>query len=148
LKGYLSEGGMLRVFNQTFRTLLHTRLALGLQAYLRDEHFSGDIIVIEARETDEKFFGTNPIAFWKRADSVRHGFESVRRTLLDHAEVLAPVLERYGLELRGEAPPAPEEKAGADSEPGADRDQEAGATGPSDPRPKRRSPPLRAVVRR
>jgi predicted acylesterase/phospholipase RssA len=43
LKGYLSEGGMLRVFNQTFRTLLHTRLALGLQAYLRDEHFSGDI---------------------------------------------------------------------------------------------------------
>jgi predicted acylesterase/phospholipase RssA len=98
--GYLSEGGMLRVFNQTLRTLLHTRLALGLQAYLRDDQFKGDIVVIEARETDEKFFGVNPIAFWKREESVRHGFESVRRTLLDHAEVLAPVLERYGLELK------------------------------------------------
>ena len=100
LRGYLAEGGMLRVLNQALRTLLHTRLALGLQAYLRDEHFSGDIVVIEARETDEKFFGVNPMAFWKRAESVRHGFESVRRTLLDHVEVLAPVLARYGLELR------------------------------------------------
>ncbi|MEE8556562.1 MAG: patatin-like phospholipase family protein [Myxococcota bacterium] len=104
LRGYLADGGMLRVFNQALRTLLHTRLALGLQAYLRDEHFSGDIVVIEARETDEKFFSVNPIAFWKRAESVRHGFESVRRTLLDHVEVLAPVLARYGLELRVPGP--------------------------------------------
>ena len=98
--GYLADGGMLRVFNQSFRTLLHSRLALGLQVYLRDERFSGDIIVIEARETDQKFFGVNPLAFWRRAEAVRHGFESVRRTLLDHAEVLSPVLERYGLELQ------------------------------------------------
>jgi predicted acylesterase/phospholipase RssA len=99
-RGYLAEGGLLRVFNQSFRTLLHSRLALGLQAYLRDERFSGDIVVIEARETDQKFFGVNPLAFWRRAESVQHGFESVRRTLLDHAEILAPVLERYGLELQ------------------------------------------------
>jgi predicted acylesterase/phospholipase RssA len=97
---YLSDGGMLRVFNQVFRTMLHTRLALGLQAYLRDDRFQGDIIVIEARETDEKFFGVNPLAFWKRSESVRHGFESVRRTLLDHREVLNPLLERYGMSLR------------------------------------------------
>jgi predicted acylesterase/phospholipase RssA len=99
-RGYLAEGGLLRVFNQSFRTLLHSRLALGLQAYLRDERFSGDIVVIEARETDQKFFGVNPLAFWRRAESVRHGFESVRRTLLDHADILAPVLQRYGLELQ------------------------------------------------
>jgi predicted acylesterase/phospholipase RssA len=97
---YLSDGGMLRVFNQVFRTMLHTRLALGLQAYLRDDRFQGDIVVIEARETDEKFFGVNPLAFWKRSESVRHGFESVRRTLLDHREVLNPLLERYGISLR------------------------------------------------
>jgi predicted acylesterase/phospholipase RssA len=96
---YLSDGGMLRIFNQVFRTMLHTRLALGLQAYLRDDRFSGDIVVIEARETDEKFFGVNPVAFWKRWESVRHGYRSVTRTLLDHREVLTPVLGRYGLEL-------------------------------------------------
>jgi predicted acylesterase/phospholipase RssA len=113
--GYLSEGGMLRVFNQSFRTLLHSRLALGLQVYLRDERFSGDIIVIEARETDQKFFGVNPLAFWRRAEAVRHGFESVRRTLLDHAEVLSPVLERYGLKLNtGEEIGAREPAEGAE----------------------------------
>jgi predicted acylesterase/phospholipase RssA len=114
-KGYLAEGGLLRVFNQSFRTLLHSRLALGLQAYLRDERFSGDIVVIEARETDQKFFGVNPLAFWRRAESVQHGFESVRRTLLDHAEILAPVLERYGLELQ-----TGDETHSLDPETGAD----------------------------
>ncbi len=110
-RSYLADGGMLRVFNQIFRILLHTRLALGLQAYLRDDRFHGDIVVIEGRETDEKFFGVNPLAFWKREESVRHGFESVRRTLEDHAEVLAPVLARYGLELRSPAPrPEPKDQ--------------------------------------
>jgi hypothetical protein len=88
---------------------------LGLQVYLRDERFSGDIIVIEARETDQKFFGVNPLAFWRRAEAVRHGFESVRRTLLDHAEVLSPVLERYGLKLNtGEEIGAREPAEGAE----------------------------------
>ena len=57
----------------------------------------------------------NPLAFWKRAESVRHGFESVRRTLEDHSEVLAPVLARYGLQLR---------TPGVASEPAASRETE------------------------
>jgi predicted acylesterase/phospholipase RssA len=114
-RGYLADGGFLHVLNQVFRTLLHTRLALGLQAYLRDDRFHGDIVVIEGRESDEKFFEVNPLAFWKREESVRHGYDSVRRTLEDHAEVLTPVLARYGLELQ--APHAtPEEVAEPEEE--------------------------------
>jgi hypothetical protein len=75
--------------------------------------------VIEARETDEEFFDVNPLAFWKRQKAIQHGFESVRTTLLDHADVLAPVLRRYGLDFRppreDTAPvvtgPEPEEEA-------------------------------------
>ena len=88
------------VISQSFRTLLHTRLALGLQSYLHDTRFRGDIVVIEARETDEEFFDVNPLAFWKRQAAIQHGFESVRETLLDHADVLGPVLRRYGLDFR------------------------------------------------
>jgi hypothetical protein len=52
----------------------------------------------------------NPLTVWKRSDAVRHGFESVRRTLLDNAEILGPLFEAYGLELRPvEAPETPEE---------------------------------------
>ncbi len=101
---YLSDRGLHTVLNQVLRTLLHTRLAMGLRSYMHDEHFRGDIVLIEARESDEKFFDLNPLEFWNRADAVRHGLESVRRTLLDSAEVLAPVFGRYGLDFR---PPKP-----------------------------------------
>jgi predicted acylesterase/phospholipase RssA len=106
---YLSDRGLRTVLNQVLRTMLHTRLALGLRAYLHDESFRGDIVVVEPRETDEAFFDLNPLAFWKRADAVTHGFESVRRTLLDHADVLGPLLARYGLEFRPPAAEAPRE---------------------------------------
>ncbi len=116
---YLADRGLPVVMNQVFRTLLHTRLALGLRSYLHDESFRGDIVVIEPSETDETFFDINPLAFWKRADAVTHGFESVRATLSEHAEVLAPLLARYGLEFR--TPP----EAAQPASPGAAR---AGAT--------------------
>ena len=86
--------------NQVLRTLLHSRLAMGLRAYMYDEHFRGDIVVIEARETDEKFFDLNPLVFWRRSDAVQHGLESVRKTLLDSADVLQPIFARYGVDFR------------------------------------------------
>jgi hypothetical protein len=97
---YLSDRGLQTVLNQVLRTLLHTRLAMGLRAYMYDEHFRGDIVVIEARETDEKFFDLNPLVFWRRADAVQHGLESVRKTLLDSADVLQPIFARYGVDFR------------------------------------------------
>jgi hypothetical protein len=67
--------------------------------------------VIEARETDEQFFDMNPLAFWKRHDAVQHGYDSVRATLTEHAEVLQPLFEGYGIEFRvpaEESQPVPE----------------------------------------
>ena len=105
---YLSDRGLGTVLSQVFRILLHTRLTLGLQTYMHNEHFRGDIVVIEARESDEQFFDLNPLAFWKRTDAIRHGFESVRQTLSDRSDTLAELFEAYGLEFRipGEAAPA------------------------------------------
>ncbi|MFQ5515750.1 MAG: patatin-like phospholipase family protein [Myxococcota bacterium] len=120
---YLADRGFRTVINQVFRTLLHTRLALGLRTYLHDEQFRGDIVVIESRETDEQFFDLNPLTFWKRADAVRHGFESVRRTLADHAAVLTPIFESYGLGFR--PPQDPEEPAQTESEPEKPPEEEA-----------------------
>ncbi len=64
--------------------------------------------MIEASETDEAFFDMNPLVFWKRSDAMRHGFESVSRTLVEHREVLGPLFERYGLEFRPPGTPAGE----------------------------------------
>ena len=97
---YLADRGFRAVMSQVFRTLLHTRLALGLQSYLLDDRFRGDIVVIEARETDSQFFDTDPMAFWQRSDAIRHGFESVRQTLSEHAQDLGPLFASYGLDMR------------------------------------------------
>ena len=97
---FLSNRGFTTVINQVFRTLLHSRLALSLQTYQHDARFRGDIVVIEASETDEQFFGLNPPTFWKRFDAVQHGLHAVRKTLLDSGDILKPIFERYGVEFR------------------------------------------------
>jgi predicted acylesterase/phospholipase RssA len=96
---YLSDRGAKVYLNQVFRTLLHSRLKLGLQRYLADERFQGDIVLLEPREHDADFFGINPLAFWKRADAIRQGFESVRVTIEQNFDQLAEVLGRYGLRM-------------------------------------------------
>ena len=87
------------VLNQVFRTLLHSRLKIGLQRYLADDRFQGDIVLLEPRERDADFFGINPVAFWRRADAIRHGFESVRTTVEQNFEQLDAVFRRYGLQF-------------------------------------------------
>jgi predicted acylesterase/phospholipase RssA len=100
---YLADRGMKMVLNQVFRTLLHSRLKLGLQRYLTDDRFQGDILLLEPRERDAEFFNVNPLAFWKRADAIQHGFESVRMTLEQNFEAVAEVLGHYGLEMSRDA---------------------------------------------
>jgi predicted acylesterase/phospholipase RssA len=96
---YLSDRGMKVVVNQVFRTLLHSRLKLGIQRYLADDRFQGDIVLLEPREHDANYFATNPLAFWKRSEAVQHGFESVRSTIEQNYDQLQSVFERHGLEM-------------------------------------------------
>ena len=100
---YLSDRGLLVVLNQVFRTLLHSRLKLGIQRYLADDRFQGDIVLLEPREREAEFFAMNPLAIWKRADAVQHGFESVRMTIEQNFDQLESVLGHYGLQLDREA---------------------------------------------
>ncbi|MCZ6784649.1 MAG: patatin-like phospholipase family protein [Proteobacteria bacterium] len=100
---YLADRGLKVVLNQVFRTLLHSRLKLGIQRYLADDRFKGDIVLLEPREHDANFFAVNPLAFWKRAEAVHHGFESVRRTIEQNFTQLHDLLARYGLEMSQEA---------------------------------------------
>ena len=94
---YLSDRGLKVVINQVFRTLLHSRLKLAVQRYLADDRFRGDIVLLEPREQDASFFALNPLAFWKRAEAVEHGFESVRTTIEQNFDQLQAVFGRYGI---------------------------------------------------
>ncbi len=101
-RDYLADRGLKTVVNQTFRTLLHSRLELGLERYVTDASFRGDIVLLEPREADARFFDLNPLAFWKRSEALEHGFTSVQSTIRQNFERLAKVLSRYGLHLEAD----------------------------------------------
>ncbi len=93
----LADMGMGVVLNQAFRTLLHSRLRLGLEKLRADESFRGDIILIEPAEADARFFNMNPLAFWKRQEAAEHGYESVKASLLKHYPTLKRIFKAYGI---------------------------------------------------
>jgi predicted acylesterase/phospholipase RssA len=128
---YLSDRGMKVVVNQVFRTLLHSRLKLGIQRYLADDRFRGDIVLLEPREHDADFFGMNPLAFWKRSQALQHGFESVRDTVTRNFTQLRRVFARYGLEMDADVAQRRAERAraamgwrGGDDEPESGHSEE------------------------
>lgn len=108
---YLSDRGLKVVINQVMRTLLHSRLKLAMQRYLADDRFQGDIVLLEPREQEAEFFALNPLAFWKRAEAVEHGFNSVRQTIEQNYDPLRDVFAHYGLEMSRDAAAEKAERA-------------------------------------
>ncbi len=85
-----------------------------MQRYLTDDRFQGDIVLLEPREQEAEFFALNPLAFWKRADAVEHGFASVRQTIDQNFDQLKEVFADYGLEMSRQAAQAKADQAHAD----------------------------------
>jgi predicted acylesterase/phospholipase RssA len=95
----LADRGLLTVLNQVLRTLLHSRLELGLQQYLDDPSFRGDIVLIEPMEQDLAFFEMAPLDFRQRQAAAEHGYVSAARSIEHNYDAIAHVLERHGLGL-------------------------------------------------
>ncbi len=93
----LADHGLLTVLNQVFRTLLHSRLQYGLRQYQDDPNFTGDIIVIEPKETDFDFFQLSVLDLRNRLHAAQHGYVSVSESLERNFDLLRQILETYGI---------------------------------------------------
>ena len=96
---HLGDLGLLSILNQAIRSMLHSRLEMGLEVIRRDPSFEGDIIVIEPMENDAEFFNINPVAFWRRAESAEHGFVTAKALFDRHHDELAEVFGRYRIDV-------------------------------------------------
>jgi predicted acylesterase/phospholipase RssA len=85
------------VLDQTFRSLLHSRLEQGIQRLAHDPRFQGDLLVLEPTETDARMFSISPLAFWKRALAAEAGYLSVKATLEQHHGRVSKIFEAYGI---------------------------------------------------
>jgi predicted acylesterase/phospholipase RssA len=93
----LADQGMLTVLNQVLRTLLHSRLQLGIRQYQDDPSFQGDIILLEPGETDLTFFKMAPLNLWAGRSAGAHGYLSVTQSIETHYELIRQILQRYGV---------------------------------------------------
>jgi NTE family protein len=93
----LADQGMLMVLNQVLRTLLHSRLQLGIRQYQDDPYFQGDIILLEPAETDLTFFKMAPLNIWAGRSAGAHGYLSVTESIEAHYELIRQILQSYGV---------------------------------------------------
>jgi predicted acylesterase/phospholipase RssA len=95
----LVDGGLPLVLSQTFRSLIHSRMALGLKGYEKT-HPQTDIVLFEPDPHDAEIYMANTFSYRQRRHLAEHAYQSTRQALRDRAEVLAPKFERAGLQLR------------------------------------------------
>jgi NTE family protein len=94
----LAGGGLLAVLSQTFRSLIHSRMEVGMQRY-RHQYPDADIVVVEPRKDDREMFFVNVFSYADRRRLCEHAYQQTRADLLRRAGVLKPVLARHGLFL-------------------------------------------------
>lgn len=98
-RGKLIERGLPTVLSQTLRTLIHSRLEVGLAAY-ETRYRGADVVLVEPERDDYRMFFTNIFGFSERRGVCEHAYQATRRNLLQRYDQLAPVLARHGITLR------------------------------------------------
>jgi len=98
----LVEGGFPAVMSQTFRSMIHSRLALGLKHYER-AYPGSDIVLLEPDQRDATLFFANTFSYRQRREIAEHAYQETRRMLLERRPELTPMLARHGVALDVEA---------------------------------------------
>lgn len=98
-RGKLLDHGLPAVLSQTFRTLIHSRLEVGMASYAA-KFKDADVVLFKPRPDDYKMFFTNVFSFSERRAVCEYSYNSVRRDLLARYDELAPIFARHGLTLR------------------------------------------------
>jgi NTE family protein len=97
----LITGGLPAVLSQTFRTLLQSRMQVGMAKYLHDYEHT-DQIVFEPNPDDAEMFFTNVFSYSSRQRVCEHAYRATLDDLRQRREQVGPALARHGLRLRDE----------------------------------------------
>lgn len=97
----LARGGLPSVMSQTFRTLLQSRMQVGLAHHAR-QYPHVDQLVFEPDAHDGELFHTNPFSFAARRRVGQLAWRTTLDDLRTRADVLRPQLAAHGIGLRDE----------------------------------------------
>ncbi len=98
----MADGGLPLVLSQTFRSLIHSRLALGMKGYERT-HPHTDIVLFEPDHRDSALFMANTFSVSQRRALAEHAYQSTRATLRSRRTAWLKKLSPHGVGLDEEA---------------------------------------------
>ena len=93
------DGGLPSVLSQTFRSMIHSRMELGMKHY---EHAypNTDIVLIEPDHRDPELYLANTFSYAQRRHLAEHAYQQTRQMLRSRKTGLSAKLARHGISLK------------------------------------------------
>ncbi|MFO1264088.1 MAG: patatin-like phospholipase family protein [Rhodoferax sp.] len=92
------EGGLPSVLSQTFRSMIHSRMELGMKHYTHAYPHT-DIILIEPDHRDPELYLANTFSYAERRQLAEHAYQQTRQMLRSRKTGLTAKLARHGISL-------------------------------------------------
>ena len=92
------EGGLPSVLSQTFRSMIHSRMALGMKHYER-AYPDTDIVLIEPDHRDPELYLANTFSYRQRRHLAEHAYQQTRQMLRSNKTGLSAKLARHGITI-------------------------------------------------
>jgi NTE family protein len=94
----IAQGGLPVVLSQTFRSLIHSRLELGMKGY-EQTHPRTDIVLFEPDHRDAELFLANTFSVSRRRALAEHAYQRTREMLRSRRSTLGAQLARHGVTI-------------------------------------------------
>jgi NTE family protein len=95
------DGGLPAVLSQTFRSMIHSRLEMGMKAYERDFPQT-DIVLIEPDQRDPEYYLANTFSYSQRRGLAEHAYQQTRSLLRARRSSLTAKFEKHGITVNEE----------------------------------------------
>lgn len=96
------DGGLPAVLSQTFRSMIHSRMELGMKHYAH-AYPNTDIVLIEPDHRDPELYLANTFSYAQRRELAEHAYQQTRQMLRSHKTGLSAKLARHGISLNHDA---------------------------------------------
>jgi NTE family protein len=92
------QGGLPSIMSQTFRTLIYSRMQIGMERYRKDFP-DADVLLFQPERDDAVMFFTNVFSYSDRRRLCEHAYQRTREDLRRRRAQLNEVLGRHGIRV-------------------------------------------------
>jgi predicted acylesterase/phospholipase RssA len=95
---HIVDGGLPAVLSQTFRSLIHSRMVMGLNSY-EQAYPNTDILLFEPDHSDSELYLANTFSYSQRRHMAEHAYQQTRQLLRSRQSGLSTKLGYHGIAI-------------------------------------------------